>query len=206
MLVAGLTGNFGMGKTYVLSVFRDLGAVTIDSDRVVGVLLNEEKVIGRMAGILGEGVVGRNGKLDKKAIADKIFSNDKLRADVEAFIHPLALSRIDDFIRKIKKRETVVVVEVPLLFEGAFQERFKRIITVYTTEETALERLVRSGFARSDVLARLRNQLPIETKKKRADHTIDNSGPKEETRKQVEKIYRLLVEEMKGNAKGFAAL
>ena len=200
MLVAGLTGNFGMGKTYVLSVLRDLGAVTVESDRVVGILLNEAKVIGRMAELLGEEIVGPDGKLDKKAIAAKIFSNEKLKADVEAFIHPLVLARIDDFIRKIRRGETVVVVEVPLLFEGAYQERFKRIITVYTTEETAVERLILSGCARTDALTRLRSQLPIEIKKRRADYTVDNSGPKEETRKQVEKIYRLLIEEMKRDA------
>ncbi len=185
-----------MGKSYVLSIFRDLGAVTVESDRVVEIMLTEENVIGEMKRLLGDEVVGPDGKLGKKAVADKIFSNEKLKVVVEGFIHPMVLSRIDDFIRNIRKRETVVIVEVPLLFEGTYQKMFKRIITVFTSEETAVERLTHSGFSRSDVLARLRNQLPIEIKKKRADYTIDNSGPKEETRKQVEKIYRVLVEEM----------
>ncbi len=185
-----------MGKSYVLSIFRDLGAVTVESDRVVEILLAEEGVIGEMKRLLGDEVVGPDGKLDKKAVADKIFSNEKLKTVVEAFIHPTVLARIDDFIRNIRNTETVVIVEVPLLFEGGYQEMFKRIITVFTSEETAVERLMHSGFSRSDGLARLRNQLPIEIKKKRADYTIDNGGPKEETRKQVEKIYRVLVEEM----------
>jgi dephospho-CoA kinase len=202
MLIAGLTGNFGMGKSYVLSVFRDLGAVTVESDRVVGMLLNDGNVVGKMKVLLGDDIVGPDGRLDKKAVASKIFNNGKLRADVEAFIHPLVLARIDDFISNIKNRGTVVIIEVPLLFEGSYQVRFKRVITVYTSEETALERLIRSGCSRSDALARLRTQLSIEIKKQRADYAIDNSGPKEETRKQVEKIYRLLAEEMERDAKG----
>jgi dephospho-CoA kinase len=191
-----------MGKSYVLSVFRDLGSVTVESDRVVGILLREEKVIEKMKYLLGNEVLSPDGNIDKKTVADKIFGNEKLRTGVEAFMHPLVFERIDDFIRNIKSRNSVVIVEVPLLFEGEYQSRFKKIITVHTPEDMAIERLIHAGCSRRDALARLKTQLPIEIKKERADYTVDNSGSKEETRNQVERIYRLMVLEMEKEGKG----
>jgi dephospho-CoA kinase len=197
MFMAGLTGNFGMGKSCVLSLFGDLGAVTLDSDRIVARLLEEHRMIREIGKLFGRDVIGPDGRLDKKAVALKVFGDEASRRKIEALLHPLVFKEIDRFTEKIKDRNCIVVIEVPLLFEGDHQRRFRKIITVYTPEKTALERLVNSGFSRAEATARLKAQLPIETKKTRADYTIDNSGTKEETKKQVEEIYRLLLAEMK---------
>lgn len=197
MLIAGLTGNFGMGKSYVLSLFREFGAVTLESDRIVGMLLREEGVIGKVKGLLGREVATPGGDLDKRAIADKIFHDRELKEKLEALLHPLVFEKVEDFINKIKNRDSLVIVEVPLLFEGNYQDRFEKIITVCTSDEMALERLKRSGVPRSDALARMKNQLPISEKKVRADYVIDNGGSKEETRRQVEEVYESLREELK---------
>jgi dephospho-CoA kinase len=117
MVSAALTGNFGMGKSFVLSVFRDLGAIVLDSDRVVAHLLTQKRVIRKLRAILGEGVLGPDGRPDKKAIAEKIFGDRELKKAVEAFLHPLVLKEIRDFTSKLTDRESVVIVEVPLLFE-----------------------------------------------------------------------------------------
>ncbi len=197
MVIAGLTGNFGMGKSYVLSLFRDLGAVTLDSDRIVALLLKNDDVIGKIRGLFGPEVVGADGRLDKKAVAGRIFSDDASKKKLEALLHPMVFEKIDAFTAKIKKKDCLVVVEVPLLFEGEYQGRFSKIVTVHTPEETAVERLVKAGLSRTEALSRLKAQLPIEKKKARSDYTIDNSGTKEQTKRQVEKIYRSLIEDMK---------
>ena len=197
MLIAGLTGNFGMGKSYVLSLFRELGVVTLESDRIVGMLLREEGVIEKVKGLLGKDVAAPGGDLDKKAIARKIFHDRELKEKLEALLHPLVFERVEDFISKIRNRDSIVVVEVPLLFEGNYQDRFKKTITVHTAEDIALERLERSGVPRSEALARIENQMPISEKKRRADYVIDNSGTKDETRKQVKDIYESLREGLK---------
>jgi dephospho-CoA kinase len=193
MLAAALTGNFGMGKSFVLSVFRDLGAATLESDRLVNTILAERDVIARVKDLLGGDVCGPDGSLDKKRVAEKIFSDPKLRSCLEAIIHPIVLERVDEFILSVRERFPVAVIEVPLLFEGGYSDRFQKVITVFAPEETALQRLMESGITRDNAMARLRNQLPIETKKKRADFTIDNGGSREETRKQVEVLYRTLL-------------
>ncbi len=197
MVIAGLTGNFGMGKSYVLSLFRDLGAVTLDSDHIVALLLKNDDVIRKITDLLGSEVVGPDGRLDKKAVAGRIFSDDTSKKKLEALLHPMVFEKIDAFTAAIKKRDCLVIVEVPLLFEGEYQGRFSKTVTVHTPEETAVERLVKAGLSRNEALARLRAQLPIEMKKAQSDYTIDNSGTKEETKRQVEEIYRLLIRDLK---------
>lgn len=114
MVVAALTGNFGMGKSYVLSLFRDLGAVTLDSDRIVSLLLMNRDVIGKIRDIFGPEVVGPDGSLDKKAVAGMIFGDEAARKELEALLHPLVFEKIDAFLAGIKNRDCLVVVEVPL--------------------------------------------------------------------------------------------
>lgn len=195
MFIAGLTGNYGMGKSSVLLAFRDLGAVTVESDRIVDELLEEKGVIADMKGLLGPGVTDREGKLDKKAIAEKIFSNPESRKSVESLIHPLVFERIERLTDSVGDGDRVVIIEVPLLFEGNYRERFRRVITVYTTEETALGRLEASGIPRREALLRLNSQMPIGRKMELADYTINNNGSREETREQVLKVYLSLLED-----------
>ncbi len=196
MLIAALTGNYGMGKSYVLSLFRELGAVTLESDRIVGVLLKDNGVIEKVAEMLGRDVITPDGTLNKKAVAEKIFHDREMKDKLEALLHPLAFEKVKDFTHKIRKKDSLVIVEVPVLFERGYQARFEKVITVFTSEEKALKRLAMEGVSESDARARLKNQLPISEKKARANYVIDNSGSREQTKSQVEDVYRLLCEEM----------
>ncbi len=196
MLMAALTGNFGMGKSYVLSLFRELGAVTLESDRVVGMLLKEHEVIAKVTELLGSDVMTPEGGLDKKAIAEKVFHDKAMKDRLESLLHPLVFEKVEDFGAGIKNRESLLVVEVPLLFEGGYQGRFEKIITVFTSDDIALERLERAGVSARDAKARLKHQLPISEKMARADYVIDNGGSKEQTKSQVEAVYRSLLKEM----------
>jgi dephospho-CoA kinase len=196
MLIAGLTGNYGMGKSYVLSVFRELGAMVLDSDEIVHYLLQDKKVIGRVKKILGEKIEREDGSIDKKEIAKIIFDNSELRGKLEMLLHKLVFDEIQKSLRKIKGEKRLVVVEVPLLFEGGYQDRFDTTMTVYTTQKAAIERLTKSGISRGNALKRLKAQLPIQIKKKKADFLIDNNGSKRKTFGQVEKIYGQLCREM----------
>jgi len=197
MLKVGLTGNYGMGKSTVSEMFKQLGAVIINSDRIVASLLEEETVKAQLMGIIGVGLIEPDGSIDKKYVASKIFNNKVLRAKVEALLHPSVLQRIDGLARKVKGRGRIVIVEVPLLFEGGYQGQFDRTITVFTDRKTALSRLSRSGVCRKDALARLQSQMDIRTKKRVADYCIDNSGTRRQTLSQVKRLYRLLAEDSK---------
>lgn len=185
-----------MGKSFALSVFKELGAIVLDSDEIVGRLLEDKQVVLKIRKILGDSVVKQDGTLNKSEIAKIIFDNSKLKVKLEVLLHPLVFDNIQKYLKKISGKKKVVIVEVPLLFEGGYQCRFEKTITVFTTRNTALERLMKVGVPRSNALKRLKAQLPIRTKKKNADFLIDNNGTKQRTRRQVESVYSKLLEEM----------
>jgi dephospho-CoA kinase len=189
MLLAGLTGNYGMGKSTVLHIFAKLGAVTRDSDEIVRTLLEEQDVLKRIRRLLGDGVFYKNGRLNKKKAARVIFESDALRQSLEDIIHPLVFEKVHSLAEGLKGTEKVVVIEVPLLFERGYEDRFDMTITVYTGEEVALYRLEKEGIRRQEAMARLKSQLPIREKMQRADFVIDNNGTFDETAEQIRRIY-----------------
>jgi len=193
MLTVGLTGNYGMGKSSVSSMFRKLGAAVIDSDAVVAEILQDRAVIKKIARMLGPEVIDNRGGINKRIVAEKVFSDSSLRKKLERLIHPLVLGSIDSEIRKIRKG--VVIVEVPLLFEGNYQDRFDRTITIWTRRSVALTRLKDKGIPNRQASARMKAQMDIRTKKRLADYTIDNSGTRRETAIQVKSIYMILKNE-----------
>jgi dephospho-CoA kinase len=192
MLLAGLTGNYGMGKSTVLRIFAKLGAVTRDSDEIVRTVLEEEDVLERIRQLLGDGVFYKNGRLNKKKAARVIFEDDALRQSLEDIVHPLVFEKVHSLAEELKGTEKIVVVEVPLLFERGYENRFDRTITVCAEEKVALYRLGGKGIKSEEATSRLKSQLPIKEKMQRADFVIDNNGTFEETTEQVRRIYKEL--------------
>jgi dephospho-CoA kinase len=195
MLKVGLTGNYGMGKSSVAAMFRKLGAVTVDSDEIVAELLKEEPVIARIRALFGVEAMNPDGIPNKKYIAEKVFQHAALRKKLEAILHPLVFARLEARLASLRDKSRIVVVEVPLLFEGGYEGQFDRTIAVYANRKTVLARLGKAGVSRRDALARLKAQMDIRSKMRRADYCVHNNGLKREAEARVRKIYRLLVEE-----------
>lgn len=196
MFLVALTGNYGMGKSTVLSMFRELGAPTIDTDEIVESLLIEKKVLMKVRKLLGDRVFYKNGNLDKKKVAEIIFKDASLRRSLEDILHPLVFERIKDFTKKINVKDKVLITAVPLVYERGYENRFDRIIVVYTREDVALNRLKKNGIPKKDAILRLKAQLPIEEKMKKADFLINNNGYLEETVTQAKKIYKRLMKDV----------
>jgi dephospho-CoA kinase len=192
MLVVGLTGNYGMGKSRILALFAKLGAYTCSSDAIVATLLTEKDVLEKIRRVIGHDVFFKNGSLNKKKVAGLIFRDETLRRSLEDILHPLVFERVKDFLKSVDK-SSVVIIEVPLLFERGYRKKFDKAITVFTDEETALKRLEKAGIKRTDALLRLQSQLPIREKMKRSDFIINNSGSIRETTSRTEAIYKTLL-------------
>lgn len=190
----GLTGNFGMGKSTVAAMFRELGALTISTDAIVARLLTEPDIVGKVRDLFGTAVV-REGRIDRKRLSEVVFSNPSLRIALEDFLHPRVFSEVDDEIRRYGEANASVpvIIEAPVLFERGYQNRFDRIIMVFTSDEVAVRRLKLRGVSEAEAMSRLRSQLPIEKKKAGSDYLIDNSGTENETREQVMRIHDDLV-------------
>jgi len=195
MLLIALTGNYGMGKSTVLSMFAKLGVDTVDADRIVDSLLKKKEILKKIKQLLGAKVFNKNGSLNKKKVADIVFKNNSLRHSLEDILHPLVFKKIKEFSNKIDTKDKILIVAAPLIFERGYEERFDRTIVVYTREDATLNRLKKNGIPREEVLLRLKAQLPIEEKMRKADFIIDNNGTAEETMAEVEMIYKKLITE-----------
>jgi dephospho-CoA kinase len=195
MLLVALTGNYGMGKSAVLSMFKKFGVSTLDADRIVESLFRQKETLEKIKQLLGDKVFNKNGSLNKKKVADIIFNSYPLRHSLENILHPFVFEKIKDFTEKMNVRDKILIIAVPLVYERGYENRFNRIIVVHTKEKIALNRLGQKGAPRKDALLRLKAQLSIEEKKKKADFLIDNNGTLEETKIQVETIYKKLLKE-----------
>ncbi|GAQ95432.1 dephospho-CoA kinase [Thermodesulfovibrio aggregans] len=193
MIKVGLTGNFGMGKTTVAELFRSLGAYVINTDKIVEELLNDNSVMNEIKKLFGEEAF-LEGKINKKYISQIVFENPLMRIYLENILHPKVFEKIDEIIKNIPTRgePKIVIIEAPVIFERGYQNRFDIIITVYTTEEIAIERLQKKGIPRDEAIKRLKAQFPIEMKKSKSDYVIDNSESIEKTKAQVEEIFQKL--------------
>jgi dephospho-CoA kinase len=197
MPTIGLTGNFGMGKSTVLKLFNKLGASTFSADDFVHNILKDPAIIRKLVSILGRDVERHTAKgisLNKKRVADIIFNNAVKRKAVEETIHPEVLKTIKLTASEISARKpsSIVIFEVPLLFEADYSAYFKKTIVVYCNRDTVLQRLSQKGFSKNDSIKRIKAQMPITVKKKLADFSINNSNGIEKTKSQVHRIYEMV--------------
>jgi len=188
-MLAGLTGNFGSGKSTVLRMFSEAGAVTSSADAIVSDLYKREEIKEKTASILGD-ILGADGEIDKGKIAGIIFNNKELKEKLEALLHPLVFLEIET-LRK-KNRGRVVVVEIPLLFEAGREADFDAVILCLCSRETIFRRLKEKGFSDNGIEARLSSQIPDDEKRERADHVIDTDRPLREIEEDVKMVYNAL--------------
>jgi dephospho-CoA kinase len=193
MIVVGLTGNYGSGKSAVAGMFRDLGALTMDTDDIVRGLLSEPVVIEEIKQLFGEeAVVG--GGVNKQWLAAKVFSDAFSRLALEDLIHPLVFEKLNQALRSINPEDKmVVIIEAPVIFERGHQSKFDKIITIYVPEAVNMQRLLDKDVSEADAAMRLRSQLPVEIKMRGSDFVIDNSKDLQGTREQVRMVYQELL-------------
>lgn len=192
----GLTGVFGSGKSSVLRTFAGLGAVTVDADRVVREITdNDDAILREIQSRFGAGVLRSDGRLDRRRLADIIFNDDLKRADLEALLHPHVFAEAERIRERacVENPKAVVIFEAPLLVETAYHRRMDGLITVTAPVEAIFRRLEGRGFSRREILARMKAQLSQDAKKEQADWIIDNSGSPEETAERVRAVYSEIV-------------
>ncbi len=199
MPTIGLTGNFGMGKTTVLEMFKKLGSHTFNVDEFVHHILRQETIIRKISRLLGNEVLTKTSSglsINKKKVADIIFRDPDKKKAVEEIIHPEVLKEIKDVRSNILKKDpdAFIIFEVPLLFEAGYGYHFDRTIVVHSTRQTAINRLTHKGCTKDDILKRSRSQMPIYKKKKLADFLIENNGDLKSTSRRVNRIFNRLNE------------
>lgn len=191
--VIAITGGLGSGKSTVRKLFEELGAVGIDTDHLAREVVEPgTKGARKIREIFGENSFDEQGRLDRKKIAAVVFADEEALHRLESILHPLIRQAESRLVADHMEKEPgkIVIVEIPLLAEGDRVPYYDGVIVVTAPEEVRLQRLKRSGrYEEKEALARMRVQVSDRERIRVANWTVDNSGTREETKKQVEKIY-----------------
>lgn len=195
-LLLGVTGGVGSGKTAVAHMLEELGAATIDFDVLSRLVVEPGKPAWKeIVAYFGEQVLLEDKSLNRKKLAEIVFRDIEKRKKLESFIHPRVHEEFVRLVKEYAAKDPNVIIQavVPLLLELNLQYLFHKLLVVYIPEEVQIERLMeRDRISREMAADMLRSQWPIEEKKGYADFIVDNSGPLEETRRQVKEIWEKL--------------
>ena len=200
MIIVGLTGGMGTGKSTVATFFKELGAYVIDWDELArDVIRPNSKAWKEIVEWLGKDVLNEDLTINRQKLADVVFPDKEKVARLNEIVHPEVFQEDERITNEIKRidPDALVIKDIPLLFESK-RPALDKVVVVSASEETQLTRLQEKGMSRQDAQRRIRSQLPLEGKIKSADFVINNDGSLEETKRQVEEIYSLL---RKGQAK-----
>jgi dephospho-CoA kinase len=192
VLIIGLTGGIGTGKSEVSHILRDLGAVVIESDKVAHQSYEPgTKAHGLIVNQFGEGVLDGSGFIDRKTLGEIVFSDPARRLELEKIVWPATRELTLALLKKETERGTeVVVVEVPKLFESGWDKVADVIWTVEAPPSVVSQRVKRrSGMSKSDMRARVAAQLTRQDRVDRADIAIENVATLEDLRNQISKLW-----------------
>lgn len=198
MLKVGLTGSIAVGKSFVCEIFRELGCHVLDADQTA-----REVVMPGTAGFMriisefGETVVGPDGTLDRKKLGKIVFADPEKRRLLNSIVHPLVIEQQDRWLNAVEADDPkgVAIVDAALMIESGGYKRFDQLIVVWCEPEVQLKRLMaRDGINEEDARRRIISQMPQDEKKAFADHLIDTSQGREDTRSQAIAIHQILLE------------
>lgn len=188
MLVVGLTGGIGAGKSTVAQFFAELGALVIDADQLARMAI--ERGTDGFADVMlrfGDEVIV-NGDIDRKKLAEIVFSDIQARKDLEAIIHPRVQALFAEAVADLGE-DDILIYEIPLLVETGAAAKFDYIITVESDLELRKSRLLKKGLYISQIEKRIASQASPEAREAIADTVIRNDGDEDALLRQVENLW-----------------
>jgi dephospho-CoA kinase len=193
-MIVGLTGDIASGKSESAKYFEELGAFCIDADAVAKELTCKDKpALQEIANVFGDNILSVDGTLDRKKLADIIFSDVSSKLKVEKILHSRIFFRINEIISKEIAEKEIIFVNARLLFETDLGKICNKIVTIKIPYDIQIERLaLRDGLNDDEIKKRIASQMPMEEKIKLSDFVVDNSGSKRNLKKKIKNIYGLL--------------
>jgi dephospho-CoA kinase len=195
MILVGLTGGIGSGKSTVSDLLRQRGAIVVDADAITReVQLPGSPVLLELAEAFGDHVIAADGTLDRAAVANVVFGDPEALKRLNAIVHPAVGRLMNDRILEQRATKNVVILDIPLLTENP-REGLQGRIVVDVPVETQVERLVSfRGFTEDDARARIARQATRDERLAGADFVIDNSGAPEDLAEQIDRLWTWLNE------------
>lgn len=196
MLRVGLTGSIAVGKTFVTSVFAELGCRVLDADLTAREVV-EPGADGLRAVVaqFGEEILAPDGTLDRARMASIVFADEEKRSRLNSILHPLVLARQDEILREWEAENPngIAIVDAALMIESGGYKRFDKLIVVHCRPEVQLERLMlRNNLPLAEAQRRIASQMPQEEKVRYADYLIDTSDGFEPTRERTVEVFNQL--------------
>ena len=188
MLVVALTGGIGAGKSTVAQNFAELGALVVDADQLARIVI--ERGSDGFAEVLlrfGDDII-LNGDIDRKKLAEIVFSDEAARKDLEKIIHPRVQATFAEVVEDLE-HDDILIYEIPLLAETDAAEKFDYIITVEADIELRTARLLKRGLYISQIEKRMAAQASQESREAIADSVIRNDGDEDSLLRQVENLW-----------------
>ena len=190
MLSIALTGGIGSGKSAVGDILSELGAIVVDSDQLAREVIERgtsgfDEVLARF----GDEILV-DGEISRSKLAELVFNDEDARKDLEGIIHPRVRELSTRVLQK-SPEDSVVVNEIPLLFETQGQDRFDLVITVEADDEIRTRRLLDRGLKSYQIEKRISAQASRSQRETIADFVIENNGNLEELEKEVIQLWNL---------------
>jgi dephospho-CoA kinase len=196
MLRVGLTGSIAVGKSFVASVFAELGCHVLDADVTAReVVVPGSAGLSAVAAAFGNSVIQADGTLDRARLGEIVFAEAEKRSLLNSILHPFIIARQDEILREWEKQdpESIGIVDAALMIESGGYKRFDNLVVVHCDAETQIQRVMeRNHLTRAAAEQRINTQMSQEEKKKFADFLIDTSNGFGDTRTRVEEVYAKL--------------
>ena len=190
MLVIGLTGGIGSGKSSVASIFANLGIQVINADQLArDVVEHGSPALAAIVERYGENILLEDGSLNRSDLREIVFANVSEREWLEQLTHPLIAQLMKDQLQAVSS--PYAILESPLLIETDQKELVDRILVIDIVEDTQLQRtLARDNSAETTIKAIINSQIPREQRLEAADDVVDNSGKLETTEQEILRLHK----------------
>lgn len=193
MLKVGLTGSIAVGKSFVLEIFRELGAFALDADLTAREVVAPDSIgLKLIVENFGADVLQANGELDRTKLGAIVFADEAKRQLLNSIVHPLVIEAQNDWLaaRERENPHGIAVIDAALMIESEGYKRFSKLIVVWCRPAIQLKRLMlRNNLSRTEALKRVNAQMPQEEKKRYADFLIDTSAGFADTRRRTLEIF-----------------
>ena len=202
MLKVGLTGGIAVGKSFVLSVFAELGCVTFDADKIARDVVEPGRpAYQHILDTFGCDIIQSDGQIDRAKLGSIVFADDEKRKKLNQIVHPHVIAEQDRLIKQAEEQNPsgIAIVDAALMIESGGYKRFDKLIVVFCEGQLQRDRLMlRNNLTTEQADQRISAQMPTSEKRKFADFEIDTSKGFDDTRRQVTDIYKRLCQLIPG--------
>lgn len=196
MLKVGLTGSIAVGKSYVVEIFRQLGAFVLDADHTAREVVAPQTQGWRLiVERFGSNILQPNGEIDRIKLGATVFADETKRQLLNSIVHPLVIENQDAWLteKEAENPDGIAIIDAALMIESGGFQRFEKIIVVWCDSEIQLQRLMtRNNLSEEEALRRINAQMPQEEKKRYADFLINTTGGFETARRQTTEVFEQL--------------